>query len=911
MYSHASNILQNGIIFVFVVAKTRHLRKIFNILFVFFTLITSTFSQTVDPTEIEVSYKCLNKPLPIVLKELSKLSGVNIAFSESKFANRKTVTINVENEKLINVLDVILKPYRYQIEIIGDNIAVVSSRSQETNKEYIINGFVKAKSDAEFLPYASVYLDDKSSGVVSNEKGFYSLKLKRGTYNLVYSYIGYFNDTLRLILNRDTTINRLLKEENLLKEVTVAENQTKSAIRYGEEYFAIDKLGVGQMMGGESDILRSINASAGVSSGSDGFAGLSVRGGNYDQNLILYDGVPILNTGHAFGLVSIFNSGIIQDARLIKGGIPARYSGRLSSIIDVKTKEGNKKFYEGELSVSLLTSKASFQGPIVKDKSSFYVGYRRTYLDPWIKRVSSVINDASNSLGGASYFFDDINAKFNFQIGKKHHLILSYYQGSDQLGIDRSFKQISSMVEYGDASINENQWKNRIVSLHFNSQLGKRMYGKFTLYHSDWKNKSFDFNRFEEKSKEDSIRIFKIEYKNSSLTSNGAKYDIDFQMNRSNLLRFGVGLVRYNSLPQFLNLTSAIHNVFNLDKITSDSISKNLIKTEFSSNEINSYVENEMTLSQGVILNLGAHISLYQANKKIYKLFQPRINLRIFGENSWFNLASSYMGQYQHAVGDNAFSFPTDFWVNSSENIKPATGLNNTINIGFNLGKNISLNFAGYYKTMNNIIALGEGEPLELDTNGDWQKFLPRGKGSAYGGEAGLDIYSSIVNLKLNYTYGKSMRDFFESLNAGKTFFYKYDRTHVFNAYLGFQIGESTEISVFTTYQTGNATSIPTGEIIVNSSNGQDFLTVVINGKNNQRFQNNVRLDLGFTFMGKNKAGNHKVFAGFYNLLNNLNPLFLEIRRNNFELSAYEVNKVSILPLMPSISYTYNFHIIK
>ena len=461
------------------------MRKILNILFIIIVFPTIISAQ-VDPQSVIVSYKCINKPLPIVLKELSKSTGVNIVFSESKLKEKKPVTISATNERLVDVLRFILKPSRLTIEIIGNSIAVVSEKFTELDKDFTISGYVKSAGDGEVLPYATVFLNDHSAGVYANEKGFYSFKLKRGNYSIVYSYIGFIEDSLKIFLKRDTTINAQLKTANLLTEVLIEEDLDQTALKYGEDLISRDKIAASLLFAGEADVIKAVNSTAGVSSASDGFGGLSVRGGNYDQNLILFDGVPVQNTGHAFGLISIFNSSVIQDARLIKGGFPARYGGRLSSVLDVKTREGNKKNFNAEISISTIASKAVIEGPIKKDKASFILSYRRTFADPWIREISRYINKSSFSKGETSYFFDDFNAKLNFNITKKHQLILSYYAGRDKLNSTSNSQKISSNIVYTNVNNQDQKWGNGVVSIHLNSQVGNNMFSKLIAYQSIW-----------------------------------------------------------------------------------------------------------------------------------------------------------------------------------------------------------------------------------------------------------------------------------------------------------------------------------------------------------------------------------------------------------------------------------------
>ncbi|MBK8699606.1 MAG: TonB-dependent receptor [Saprospiraceae bacterium] len=618
-----------------------------------------------------------------------------MSFPNPRSNPKKTVTIGASNERLLDVLQVICKPYRLTTEVIGNAIAIVSEKYDELDSEYIISGYIKDGRDGEVLPYTAVYLADRTAGVFSNEKGFYSFKLRRGNYQIIYAYVGYQEDTLQLFLRKDTTIVCKLKTENQLAEIVIEENLTRTTERYGETFYSKDRISTAMMFAGEADVIRTINSTAGVSTASDGFGGMSVRGGNYDQNLILYDGVPVQNTGHAFGLISIFNSSIIQDARLIKGGFPARYGGRLSSILDIKTRDGNNKAFKGEVSLSTIASRVLLEGPISKDKASFLLSYRRTFADPWIKELSQYIIQTGDAKGETSYYFDDINGKVSFALNPKHQLSFSYYKGRDALKNSVSSKKMSSNIEYDYNSINDQGWGNRLASIHLNSQLGKNMYSKLIAYTSKWENDAYNFRRFAVDSSSTIEDIYTADYKLSNLSNTGVRWDIDVQFSKGNIMRFGAGFIQNQYSPMFNLLSNVNNGAIYPEVIDKEEIKSRTNGASYQTEEILAYVEDEFDAGSNVVLNVGLHSSVYLFNGSRYASLQPRFSMNINGEASWFNFSSSMLRQYHQALSDNGLGFPSDQWVSASKWIKPADAINTSTTFGFLLSKNVSWSFGG------------------------------------------------------------------------------------------------------------------------------------------------------------------------------------------------------------------------
>ncbi len=882
------------------------MRKIFNILFFYFLAITFLLGQSLVKTR--VSYKCLNKPLSIVLREVSKSTGVNIVFANNKLKTKKTVTISSSNEELGDFLDIVLEPYRLTYEQIDNTIVIVNQTLKGLDYDYFISGYIRDKTSGEALPYATSILSDNSAGVYANEKGFYSLKLKRGTHQIIYSYLGFVNDTISLYIKKDSTANiNLQLYEAKLNEVTVTEDLNRSSFKYGEDYFSNEKLYHSTTLLGEADVMKSITTLAGISSGADGFGGLSVRGGNTDQNLILYDGVPVQNNGHAFGLISIFNPSIVKEVRLLKNAIPARFGGRLSSFMDIKTKDGNNKKFGGEVGLSTIASHATLEGPIIKDKASFIVSYRRTFADPIIKSVSNFINQSTNSIGSTSYFLSDLNAKLAFQLNTKHQLSVSYYTGKDELETYNKRSENLSSVSFIDQNNNQQSWGNDLISLHLNSQIGKNQYSKFTVFQSKWNSNDFNFKRNAKDTLGIINDIFVSDLKHSQFNVKGIKWDYDIQFKSSNIMRFGLAYNKYDSEVAFKNQSNLNSNLQYPAEFTYADIFKKVNPLQYNTQEYIGYIEEEISSGKSLNFNIGLHTSVYKQDSVYIPSFQPRASLTLNGEFTWFNIAASVCRQYQQALSENGLGFPSELWAISTKGLKPAKSLNFSSNLGFMLSKNTSLNFGAYYKQMSDIISLGEGQTSIWTNDVNWTKFVPFGKGNAYGGEVTFSTDNKFVRMDVNFTLSKSTRDF-EDLNNGKQFLYKFDRLFMSNANLGVKLGKNTDITLIGTYQEGSKVTFPTGGVVeAKTQDGQSYLYPIYTAKNNSKFRDYIRLDASFNYVVKSKIGQHRILFGVYNILDRKNPLYLQIKRNTYNLNSYEVNQVSVMPLLPALSYLLTF----
>ena len=482
---------------------------------------------------------------------------------------------------------------------------------------------------------------------------------------------------------------------------------------------------------------------------------------------------------------------------------------------------------------------------------------------------------------------------------------MSYYKGNDGLNTSSIFNKTPDEISYIEESYLNQNWGNSIVALHFDSRVGGKSFSKITFYQSKWENENYRFKRFATDSASVVNDIYNADYKYSNFKTNGIRWEFDHQLNRKNMLRFGINLINYDFQPKFQTVSNQSKKNIYPEILTISNLTDSIVFNNYKSTEAIAFVEEELTFGN-VVLNFGVHGSMYKYDTTSRMSIQPRLSLQVNGEKSWFNIGASSLRQYQQVISESNLGFPSDFWVNTTSHINPADALSASANFGFLATHNLSFNVGAYYKKMKNIISLSEGSSLIPDNSSSWQQLLDRGEGKAYGIEVTTRYNTDKINFENNFTIGNSTRQFQES-NNGQVYNYKYNRRFMSNTTLNLRLSKRTEMTSVFTYQKGSYVSFPSGGVIVREVDGETIIYPEFKGKHNQTFDNYVRLDLGITFVSNNKIGTHKVFAGVYNVLNRKNPIYLELERNTFEPNVLEVSKVSIFPILPSLSYSLIF----
>ncbi len=721
-----------------------------------------TLAQYTIPDEVSVSYSCEDKALREVIIDLGIQTDVTIAFQEEIIPGDSIVSLSVRRQPLGKVLDFLIEPHGLKYRIVGNQIVIRQNQLRKVKDKITVSGYMRDADSGEGLVAANVYLFDKSLGTITNEYGFYSITLPKGVQRIYFSYLGYNQDIREITLKHDTTLNVYLTSHVLLNEIVIVDSRVEQ--REEEETASVSVLPLDQIastisLGGEPDVIRLAYTMPGVNSGADGFGGMSVRGGSNDQNLILLDGVPVYNSNHALGLFSIFNSNVIKSSRLYKGAFPAHYAGRLSSVMDIRTREGNNQKLSGDFTVGLLALKGTLEGPLAKDKSSFLISVRRTFLDPWIRSLTEYINESNGNSGNAEYYFFDLNAKLNFQLGKKSKVYLSWYNGTDQF--DNLVR--SSDVTEGTMfkNLDELQWDagNTIGSFRFNSQLSQKSFANFTAYFSKYTFNSFDHDRVEifESSTAPTNIFYTAGFYKTEISDVGLTFDLDFLPHPKHYIKLGAGYINHRFHPGLVIVDQSDKLVPTEQPIQERNLREELVEPRLTGKEFSFFIEDNINLGKYSHLNIGWHHLIVNTNRS-YSLPQPRVLLKLGSAGFSYKASFGLMSQYLHLLTNSGIGVPIDVWLPSTSRIEPqkgwiaSTGAFVHTKGGFDLGMEV------YYKKFDRIIAFDEGGIFEINKESNWEDEIPVGTGRAYGAEFSFNKSMGRLTWMANYTLAWSFR---------------------------------------------------------------------------------------------------------------------------------------------------------
>lgn len=748
-----------------------------------------------------------------------------------------------------------------------------------------INGYITDKKSGERLFGASVFILDKNLGTTSNQFGFYSITILKDTVEVSFSYTGYAPQIHQINLSKDTSLNIELLPSQNLDEVVVKATR-KESIQNRTQMSAIE-LPVSTIKSlpaflGESDVMKAIQLLPGVQAGSEGSSGIYVRGGGPDQNLILLDGVPVYNVSHLFGFFSVFNSDALNSVDVMKGGFPARYGGRLSSVIDIRMKEGNKNEFKGEGGIGLIASRITIEGPLGKKKNiSYMLSGRRTYVDIFMRPIVRLQSQGEIDAG---YFFYDLNGKINFDLGKKDHLYLSGYFGNDKF-----FAKEKSEEGVDKHSFNTNLlWGNVTAVARWNHEFNRKLFGNLTFYNSRYK---FSVDADDRSERPSSTDRFYLKYY-SGIRDWSGRYDIDYLPSPDHYIKTGISMTHHYYKP------GATQSKVSTSGYNEDT----LIKYQFiTAKEIDAYVEDDIRISKNLKANIGLHFTGFAVDKEFHTSVQPRISLRYLLRPE-LSIKTSYvkMNQYIHLLTNSGIGLPTDLWVPVTKNVPPQVAHQFATGFSYLHKEKYEVSIEAYYKSMENVIEYAEGASF-INSAGNWQDKVVIGKGWSYGLEFFLQKKLGKTTGMLGYTWSKTNRKF-DELNDGKTFPYKYDRRHDLKMAIVHRINKAVEISADFVFGTGQAITLPT-EIYL-GNNGRDI--EVYEGRNSFRMRNYHRMDFAVKFFKEKKWGERAWVISVYNVYNRQNPFFI-YRDFSINTSKPSFNQVSLFPIIPSLSYQFKF----
>ena len=788
--------------------------------------------------------------------------------------------------------------------------------------KHTISGYITDANNGESIVGANIYCKELNLGVTSNTYGFYSLTLPEGTYDISYSFIGYKTENKNFKLNNSMKydIEFQLSSINIKEVVVTGDKNIVEKTQTSVIEIPIEQIKTIPALLGEVDVLKAIQLLPGVQS-SEGSSGFYVRGGGPDQNLILLDGVPVYNASHVGGLFSVFNADAIKTVRLTKGGFPARFGGRLSSVLQIDMKEGNMKEFKADATVGLISSKLTLEGPIIKNKTSFIVSGRRTYVD-------LVVNPFMPASTDLSLYFYDLNTKINHKISKRDRIYLSAYMGNDVFGVDYDGSQEGGKGGEGsseEGTLNFGLGYGNITStLRWNHLFSDKLFSNTTLTYSKY---SFhtDFGVSEQRNTSIGDENFNIDYGYlSGIEDLGGRIDFDYAPSPNHDIKFGTSYTYHYFFPGKSDLD------FSIDYPTLDTLNQDVnldTVINFSGNtnvhEMFFYLEDNVKITNRLKANIGLHIGYYSiANNtstdntglmdrdKNNFSFQPRVSARYLLNEDW-SIKASYakMQQNIHLLSNSSVGFPSDIWVPAIDSVPSQTSQQWAGSVATQLyNGEYELSLEGYYKTMNDLITYKAGYS-NLESTEAWENAVETGgEGKSYGTELFLQKKKGKTTGWIGYTLSWSNRRF-DNINFGEWYPYKYDRRHDFSLVMSHKFNEEWDIGATLVYGTGNAITFPQGVYLgipQTTSNEQLSAELVesYGSRNSTRLPSYHRLDFAINKHRKKENWESTWTLGAYNLYNRKNPFFAYLAYQDDQRVA---KQVSLFPIIPSISYRIEF----
>lgn len=832
-----------------------------------------------------VTLKARKEGLLSVLAKIEKQAGVEFSYSSDLVDTRRKVSVDVKNASLEETLKALFAdgPVGYTIK--GNQVILYKN----PHYKVIISGYMREEGSGELLIGATVSTLPRYAGCVTNGYGFYSLTLPADTYALEFSYIGYQTRKVHLLADESKQISIDLTPATTLDEALVSGTTESKELQPNKVDVPIAEIKEIPSVLGERDVVKYIMLSPGVQKGSEGNGYMYVRGGGPDQNLVLIDDAVIYNAYHFLGLSSLFSGNELRKAELYKGGFSSKYGGRLSSVLDMSMKDGNREHYGAEATIGIISSRVMVEGPILKGKSSFLLSARKSYIDEVSKLVTT------NGSGALDYGYYDLHAKVSTDIGTHDRLMLSAYWGQDGLS-----NNTTTVLDPQDDGI---FWGNRAVSFRWNHQLSGRWFVNTSLISSYYKNR-IAFGEYDN----DAVKASSSAVE-SAINDYTVKTDFDYLRSSRHHFKFGGGYTYHYFTPRTSYFTTQPDSAYEAGQ-------------SYGAREWFAYGEWQFQLSNRWHMTTGLRLTHFR-NFAAYNRAEPRLNIGYRTNTNWqFNLSYALMNQYLHLISAfNGLGLPSDAWVSSNDNLKPQRS--NLVTLGAvknNLGGYpMSFSAEVYGKHIANAVSLKEGAsfyqvlPAKYMMNqvNDWSEIATQGNVLSYGLEMMLRTGWKKINGYISYTLSKTDMTF-ESLNLGRTFPASFDRRHDIGVYLSYQPGKKVKLTANWVYGTGAAISLPEGEYFPIDPNNQggSASRYYYSKKNGYRMQSYHRLDIAVQYqhaVGKLATGTFEL--SIFNVYNRANPFYytIEAKGDGSGSGTRHLQKVSLFPIMPSLSWGIKF----
>lgn len=857
-----------------------------------------------------VDFKVEESSIAAALLQLSEVGDFPVVFSSKLLADTDLVSLEVLDTPVENILATLLQNTGICFEVKKGKLML----SKNPARNFVISGYVQDAKTGEGLVLANVWEANSGKGISTNDYGFFSLSLEEGPVDLHFSYLGYQKKVIQQELKQGQRLGVKLTPSLTLQEVVVEDDLRRRAYRSylpgkGIGIQASDIKAIPNLVG-EADLFRLLQLEGDIQTGADGIGGLHVRGGNTDQNLILLDGVPVYNPSHTLGLFSIFNTQIIKSVRLLKDDFSAKYGGRLSSVIDVRTKEGSTEAFSFTGELGVLASKAVVEGPILGKKGAILVSGRRTHLDPLITGISRQEKRRFNDVGETNYSFHDVTAKIHLALSNTDRIYLSFYDGADRYR-DRT----DWMESFRDTSLTSRfrqkvRWGNTIGSLRWNRIYGDKLFSNTTLTISEFRYRSQNIGFFEEKTPDSLFQSDLYLEFSSKINDIGLKTDFEYFPSDKHHLRFGIGFANRIFNPGSIELEDSElvgDEIDQVDQALDDFTFAESILTD----ELNVYVEDQMQLAPGAELTLGLHTASFFTTGKNYFSVQPRLGLSWRSATNYTTRFSiSRMTQFMHVLTTSGSGFPSDLWVPATGSVKPQhawqIALSESANFKEKWGGKLEL----YYKRMSQLISYREGATLPSLSEPNpifWEEDITSGEGWSYGTALQVQYKDKYWTTSLQTAVAASKRRFGE-VNDGLAFPYRYQHPFSLNLQWTYQLSEKILLSASWDYGNGQPITLILSDYpFAPLDNLSATPSERIGGVNEFRMPAYHRLDIAMSINWGKQRWKHQLNLGIYNVYNRANTYFQYWLDDLYYPEENGLQSQLALPVLPSFSYSFGF----
>lgn len=857
----------------------------------------------------KIDFQADNIPIEKALDQLAEETGIDIAYSKNFFKDTPPVQIDVRETSIEEILKLLLTETGIQFETLGENRVLLFKKAAA---QFVVSGYVEDFETGERIPGAQVRLAGTNTGGITNDYGFFSIELPQGETQLETRSIGYKLLLSKIEISSEQSIVLKLNPADDLPKVIVDGRENTSELEYSSVTVDDDNLTEISVrlprniptLNGEADYVRVAQMLPGIQAQSDGFGGVNIRGGDSGQNLMLMDGSPVYIPYHLMGLYSTYNPETVKSVKIVKGNFPARYGSAVSSVLDVRIREGDLYKWKATGNVSLLNAGLLVEGPIKKGKGSVLIAGRYSPMAYFFKPVLSRLY-FDNQVDVLETRFHDLNIKANYQLTEKDHVYLSFFSGQDAV-----FQTAETIYDANNRAYNlfDLEWQNTVGSFRWNHLFSKKMFLNTTVTYSDYSNR---FSSLDEYNYTDPFitvnDLFVIDNRSVNMDI-GLKTDFDYAINNRHQLRFGLQGSLRKFTPNFYffqeTVFDAEEDVFGHDAdliISNYYDSKDLITYNIA--EASAYVEEHIKLRRWYF-NIGARLSAFINERDQYLNIEPRIITKYrISDLFSTSVALNRRMQYLHLIANPTIQLPNDLWLPSGEGLNPQELYEAELSFQYNVSRNLKLNLAGYYRQINNMYAYPESSDYLYDIENDTvYNFLVNGSGISKGIEFFADYSDNKRGLLFTYTLSKTERQF-DSLNLGRPFAANFDSRHQINLAFHHKLSKSFKIGFNWVYNSPRPRVI-----ILRFTSDGTFSTIDEPGfRNITRTTAYNRIDFNLQYQLKGKKTEQTFKVGVYNLLNRSNVAFHVIETVNPMTGEYTVGPRKSLPILPSFSYRISF----